>query len=354
VEVGRIGVSGASHQTKEFGSGRDTDLRSNVKQLCANPLGRDGHFAVCKGTPTHGRQSILNASRAFFYQLTTLLLVVASLPVAGADEARRWPNDRGEIIRADLVMVRSRDVVLRPQPYRGRLLVVPFARLRPVDRRYLDLECRHARDCGEVLEKLPQPLQDFAAIHDAATLVRAAAHSRGKSKAEVLEIFEQCVDQDWNEHLWLVAPVIFEPCPAYPDFWREDLTVLSESAWPGAWPWESTILRGQPLLLDISHGYPHSGPPAPVTRKLIAWAKERATVRSRWPVPELIPTELVNQTEVLADDRHRARYQAWRLVRHLFSLEWKVVFESSLDDERWNKLHGTERSLPPFWVDRQW
>ena len=113
-----------------------------------------------------------------------------------------------------------------------------------------------------------------------------------------------------------LVPVVFEPCPAYPDFWREDLTVLSEWAWPGAWPWETKIMRGQQMLLDISHGHGHSGPRAPDAKDLIAWAKEHATVRSTWPVPEMIPIELVNETEALADERHRARYQAWRLVRN--------------------------------------
>ncbi len=60
-------------------------------------------------------------------------------------------------------------------------------------------------------------------------------------------------------------------------------------------------------------------------------------MRFTWPVPELIPTGLVNETATLANERHRARYQAWRLVRHLFSLEWRVVFEDSPDNEKSNR-----------------
>ena len=288
---------------------------------------------------------------ALLQPLTVLLLVAA--PLAAADKARRWPNDRGEIIRADLVMVRSSDVVLRPQPYPGRLVVVPFDKLRAVDDRYLDRRVWRSNPYGEVLAKLPQPLRDMAAVYDAATLVRAAAHFRGKSKAEILEVFRRYVDTRGGHELWLLAPVVFEPCPAYPDFWREDLTVLSESAWPGAWPWETKIMRGQQMLLDISHGHGHSGPGAPDARDLIAWAKEHATVRSTWPVPEMIPIELVNETEALADERHRARYQAWRLVRHLFSLEWKVAFESSLDNERWNRLHELCTSMEIAWDEKE-
>ena len=39
-----------------------------------------------------------------------------------------------------------------------------------------------------------KPLRDMAAVYDAATLVRAAAHFRGKSKAEILEVFRRYVD----------------------------------------------------------------------------------------------------------------------------------------------------------------
>ena len=206
---------------------------------------------------------------------------------------------------------------------------------------------------GRSLTKLPQPLRDIAAIHDAATLVRAAAHFRGKSKAEVLGIFEQCVDKEWDERLWLLAPVVFEPCPAYPDFWdRGDLgTSLSESTWPELWPRETKILRGQQMLL-VTTGL--TAARLPRARNCCSIGQRmHATVRSSWPVPELIPTELVNQTEALADERHRARYQAWRLVRHLFSLEWKVAFESSLDDERWNKLHELCIAMEITWDEKE-
>ena len=292
-------------------------------------------------------------SRAYLHELTVLLVVTSPLGLTVADEARRWPNDRGEIIRADLVLIRSNDVVLCPQPYHGKLVVVPLDKLRPVDRRFLHLDQQRKSDYGEVFEKLAQPLRDLAAVHDAATLVRAAAHFRGKSKAEILEVFQQYVDSQGGHELWLLAPVIFEPCPAYPNFWREDLTVLSEFAWPGAWPWETGIFRGQPMLLDVTHGGAHSGPGSPRAALLIEWAKQYGTVRASWPVPELIPTELVNRTEALADERHRARYQAWRLVRHLFSLEWKVAFEFSLDDERWNRLHELCTSMEITWDEKE-
>ena len=82
--------------------------------------------------------------RGVFRQVTVflVLLAAASQSAIGADESRRWPNEFGEIIGADLVMVRSKDVVLRPQPYPGKLVVVPFDKLRPVDQRYLHLERR--------------------------------------------------------------------------------------------------------------------------------------------------------------------------------------------------------------------
>ena len=192
-------------------------------------------------------------SRAYLHELAVLLVVTSPLGLTGADEARRWPNDRGEIIQADLVLIRSNDVVLPHSLITANWSLchwIGSGRRSSVS----SPDRQRKSDYDEVLEKLAQPLGDIAAIHDAATLVRAAAHFRGKSKAEILEIFQQYVDSQGGHELWLLAPVIFEPCPAYPDFWREDLTVLSEFAWPGAWPWETGIFRGQPMLLDVTHG----------------------------------------------------------------------------------------------------
>lgn len=270
-------------------------------------------------------------------------------------EARQWPDGKGGLVDADLVMIRGNDVVLRPDRSSEKLIVLPDTHLRDMDHRYLQRHFGNLYTERQRFEDLPEPLASIAGVGDAATLVHAASCFRGKTKEEVLGVFQRYLDAGYEDNLWLIAPVIFEQSETDPGF-------------SDGWPQVTKIIQGQPILLDTGREYAHSGPAWPDINALLEWIKTSGRVRKRWLAPELMPTQLVNQCDELTDARHRARRQAWLLVRHLFDLEWQLVFQDTiadfwwpqptdeqwqrLKDERWKKPHELCVSMDVTWDPR--
>ena len=187
------------------------------------------------------------------------------------------------------------------------------------------------------LQPLSAPLRAIANISDTSTLVEAISHFQGKTKPEVLRIFQDLegIDAHCEEHVKLLAAVLFDPRPD----WAEGFFC------------QVKFIDGQPWLLDRLNGSSYSVLSGPV-RPYLNWLEREGHVRNQIIRPTRKPWEIVDGTPELALPQHQARRQAWRLVRHLFDVQWQAVFEDAVDDGRWEQFKKLATFMRIDWDDR--
>lgn len=278
--------------------------------------------------------------------LTSFLLII-TFGILGTP-SRRWPDGNGGFVRGSLVLDRTDDLIVMvsdtPRLYR----TIPKSALRDLDRKYLArLEGRPVSIKDQ--QGVPDEIKKIAVIEDGASLLDACSTFHSMDKKQILECFRKYLslcEKDNRFHpdnIWFIGSMVFErPSPPYPDFLDPSLH-LTAASWPTSSCTNFEILGDLPFFRPIQFG--HSGPCWPDVDLLVSWLDRHGKKKTHWPRSISLPTDTLNQLE----DNTVLRRQAWRMVSHLFDMEWDLVFEQPVNDERWKKLSEMLTQLEVKW-----
>ena len=280
--------------------------------------------------------------------LASILLTIAD----GGPEAqyRRWPDGNGGIVRGSLVLERTDDVVIlistSPRLYRA----IPKHTLRNLDLRYLARLKGRPELFTFDLQNVPELQKKIALIEDGASLLEACSALGSMDKEQVFETLRNYLslcerdDRFDPDNVWFLTSLIFEcPAPPYPDFWDSSFA-LTEPTWPKSSCSNFKTLAGLPFFGPTESG--HSGPCWPNADFLLTWLESHGELKSPLIQAESLPTTAVSNQP---GDNSPLRRQAWRMVSHLFEMEWDLVYSQPIDNERWARLSEMLTKLEVEW-----
>ncbi|MCY2985219.1 MAG: hypothetical protein NTY15_16460 [Planctomycetota bacterium] len=196
--------------------------------------------------------------------------------------SRLWPDRHGESVRGDIILIRSKEIVIRTGANPNHYLSIPKKSLSESDKKQLKQLVGDAS--LDSSENLSVELRLIANIHDSRTLLDAASLFRNKDIAFTLSTFEsylKACKSNRNlepDKLWFLATIIFEhPQPLYPDFYRGNKELVTPR-WPQSSLEEIRIVAGTPFW--IASKLAHSGPIWPDTNGLLGWIRDHARLRT--------------------------------------------------------------------------